>query len=656
MKGCWRFLQDMDYNIFGMVSVKKVILWFFLLVVIIMGIDLVRILSYDKIPSLPETSVSTKEDEIYAALCRGAGNIDWNELNATLHFIEKQYDTADFKLVNLIRILYEYNDSVPLDVSGRIESTLLNFRYWMDEPGENSMCYWSENHQILFSSALYLVGNLYPDRVFKHSQLTGSEQREKARKLILDWLSLRWVYGFSEFYSGVYYIEDIAALLNLIDHSGDEEIIQKSKIVLDLLFYDIATQHTQGMTVSVSGRAYESNRKGGSRENLRGIADFLINRKEIPPGMVFSLNRTDNYTIPSVFFEIANDTNHVVIKQSNGIDVGELKNEHLIGLDTKSIQTQWGMEAFTNPDVILNSLRYIKRNNLFSNHFLQHFRYLDFTLLSTFSLQKPLSKLLNPVTNGKAIQRGNTYTYRTKDYSLYAVQHYHPGDYADQHHVAGMNVGNNFSIFHTHPAALPQEAIHSPNYWVGYGRLPHVAQEGNVNLAIYHLPNKKGFLEKRLIDYTHAYFPVALFDSIRLSDHYLFGKKGNVYCALIGYNNFSFVSGEDVIQRGRNIFWILEAGSRAEDGSFASFQKRILDNKVSFDEDKLMLTYWSRNKEYRLSYCHGFSFAGKPVLTDYPRYDAPYVSAERKPQELLFEFKRKKLYLNFSACRRELIN
>lgn len=38
----------------------------------------------------------------------------------------------------------------------------------------------------------------------------------------------------------MYYKEDIAALINLIDFSEDEEITKKCKIIPDLLFYDVA--------------------------------------------------------------------------------------------------------------------------------------------------------------------------------------------------------------------------------------------------------------------------------------------------------------------------------------------------------------------------------------------------------------------------------
>ena len=41
---------------------------------------------------------------------------------------------------------------------------------------------------------------------------------------------------------------------------------------------------------------------------------------------------------------------------------------------------QWGMEAFTNPEVIENTLRYVKRHQMFSNAFLEQLRLVDINL------------------------------------------------------------------------------------------------------------------------------------------------------------------------------------------------------------------------------------------------------------------------------------
>ena len=63
----------------------------------------------------------------------------------------------------------------------RARQAILNFKYWMDEPGHDSMCYWSENHQILFAACEYLAGQLYPNEIFSNDGRKGKEKQERAR-------------------------------------------------------------------------------------------------------------------------------------------------------------------------------------------------------------------------------------------------------------------------------------------------------------------------------------------------------------------------------------------------------------------------------------------------------------------------------------------
>jgi hypothetical protein len=621
-----------------------------LVIVAIIIADIIRISKYETIPGRPSENIDLKLNELQYQLANGEEDIDWSQLEGGLEWIGNEYDCSDFRLVNLIRILYEADARIPESYQERIKKVLFNFRYWWDEPGENSMCYWSENHQILFASAEYLIGQKYPNVVFSNSDLTGREHREKARKRILDWLEMRWNYGFTEFYSGTYYTEDIGPLINLIDFAKDEEIVKKSQIIMDLLFYDLAAQSINTMFVSVSGRAYERNRKGGSGSTLGGITRYYWgDGKQRGPGMTYGMMTTQNYELPPVLSEIAKDSSNVIIKQSNGLDISELKAEGYFGTDNRSMMMQWGMECFTNPEIVRNSMAHIRNCNMFSNDFIDDFKILDFTLINWLHLEPVIVRILNPQSNGVAIQKGNTYTYKTKDYSMYTAQSYHPGTYGDQQHIFGMNIDNHFGIFHNHPALEKDVQFSSPNYWVGYGHLPHTVQDRNVNLSIYNIPEKKGMMEMALLDYTHAYFPSEQFDTASIDKNYVFGKRGETYCAFIGANDFQFrdESNDDIIQKGKQTFWITEAGSKTEDGSFEAFVKRIKNNKTSFSAETLELSYQSNGKNYWLKYGADFKIDGKTIDTDYIRYDSPYIKAEKKEETLTFSYNGKSLFHDF---------
>lgn len=631
----------------------------FIIIVLSAIIDIVSLKRNKAYPIRETIDLPALQDHIYADLIAGKQVIDWTGLDGTLKFIDYQYDCSDFKLVSLVRILYEFEDRIPAEVKSRIEKSLLKFKYWWDEPGENSMCYWSENHQILFASAEYLVGRKYPDTLFQVSGLTGKQHAAKARKRILDWMDMRWKYGFTEFYSNVYYSEDIGGMINLIDLSEDDEIVRKMEIIMDLLLFDVASQNIKTMFVSASGRAYEHSRKGGPRTTLGGITNYYWgNGDKLGPGMVYGLMTTKKYFPPRVIIEIGKDTNSVVIRQSNGLDISELKKEGYFGTDTRSMMMQLGMEAFTNDEIIRNTLSFVRENKMFSNGFLSDLKVMDFSLINWLHLEPALSRFIDPQSNGVAIQRGNTYTFKTSDYSLYSAQNYHPGTYGDQQHVAGMNIGNLFSIFHTHPALEKGKPAQSPNYWVGYGRLPHVGQEKNVSLAIYNIPDNKGLMENPLLYYSHAWFPKGEFDTTYISGNYAMGKKGRTYCALVAGTNLTFrdKAGDNLIQYGKHPFWIMEAGSEESDHSFEEFRTRILSNKCDFDSVNLALTYHSQGKIFELKFREGFKVDNQSVITDYDRFDSPYCKAARKADAITIRLNGSSLYLDYKNMTRKQEN
>lgn len=248
------------------------------------------------------------------------------------------------------------------------------------------------------------------------------------------------------------------------------------------------------------------------------------------------------------------------------------------------------------------------------------------------------------------MQRGNIYTYRTGDYSLFSMQNHHPGTYGGQHHVAGMNVGGVFGIFHAHPM---KEKQHSED-GVGYGYLPHVAQDRNVSLALYAAPESGGLARPVFPDFTYAYFPAGKFDQVEIHDRYAFGKKGDVYCAFIAMNPLRYKTEErnELVQQSAETYWITEAGSLTEDGSFETFRDRVLTNKISYNPHRKHLEYRSGNNVYSLEFGGDFLVNGALADLDYDRYESPYCQSPRKPDSLLFLFNGKSLLLDFQNMKR----
>ena len=636
-------------------------------------------------------------------------NLISENLEGAIERIDVREDCADFTACGLIRFYIENKHRLADKNKEEIKKCLTNFKYWMDQYDgrADSMCHWSENHQIMFSSTEYLVGCTWPDAVFADGK-TGGEHITMALERIEAWMHQRYYYGFSEYYSNNYYPEDIAPMANFIQfaRAEDSESVQRMKIVMDIIWIDIATQsfkyvdqngNTQYAFMSASGRMYMDNKSSDDTGNrLRPYINLVLengNDYETNSNRFFvCFKRMYNaevdgkpiYEVPEVVKAIFDDpAKEQIVKSSNGITLDELVANGLVGQDVYQILMQMGMEAFSNKEVIDNSIDYLNKNKLFNNSFLNDFKLVNLWPLTLTNSLGFASGLLNPSTNGKAIQRGNVYTYQTPYYSMSTTQEHFAGDYADQHHINLANLASNLSIY----TAQPMRNSTRGQYWVGYGRLPYSVQDKNVNVSIYTIPQSTGLLEPHIVKYTHAYFPVGLFDEVNLehiSEGYVFGRKGDTYimlCALSDgdgklafKNDMAGVTEEEltndrskikesvkelieasgdlrydlIFEGGKAHAWITELGSIEENGSFSQFVSEMLGNRCEFGD--MTVTYESGDRTFDVKYDEHFKINGQTISTDYARFENAYVvggKIERGAKVMEFSFSGNTLTLDF---------
>jgi hypothetical protein len=643
---------------------KIILLILFALVAVIAwtAYEVVRNNAVEKLPARPDNRMfNLAVDGVLVALEEGR-EYDSAVLEDASAYVGHRYDCSDFRLQSMARILYAHRDSISEADYELIKRTFLEFKYWMDQPGNDSMCYWSENHQLLFATSEFLAGQYWPDEMFTNAWMSGRQHQAQARERILTWLELRWLYGFTEWYSNTYYVEDIAPLANLIDFADDEEIVVKAKIVLDLMLYDLASQSWKGTFISSSGRMYANGKRYPEKNGMQAVIDHIWDpaRWGREPsdrvGMDQNFIRARNYEVPPVIRAIGKDDGRAVeIRASTGLDIDELEAEGLLGTEDRQIMMQWAMEAFSNPEIIENTMDYMNKADMFPNEFLHDLKDFNHVLLRYTGAMPAISNYLNPVTNGTAIQRANTYTWKTPDYMLASAQAYHPGSFGDQQHLWNAVLSREVSVFVTHPAKpLSAEGALSlsPGYWVGGGRLPHVAQDRNVVLNLFDIPEEPGFMEGTVQDFTHAHFPRERFDEVVLEGRYAFGRAGTSYAALIARNPLHYSEGmsDDLVQPGRESYWVFEAGSARDDGSFAGFMQRVRSNPVRYESGSLF--YESSGRSLELRYRGDFAIDGEVQDLDYPRFDAPYVKAPRKPEVIRIEHDGKTLLLDFYGLKR----
>ncbi|MBT4139747.1 MAG: hypothetical protein HOE48_17645, partial [Candidatus Latescibacteria bacterium] len=249
-------------------------------------------------------------------LCRlelSQGPIDEDCIRAALEHINNRKDCADFSFVGLMRLCYQYPQHSLLSpqLLEEIHSTILNFKYWVDEPGHDLMFFWTENHQILFNTAEYLAGQLFPTKTFPNANLTGAQHMEKARVKILNWINLRARIGFSEWDSNCYYDEHMAPLINLADFAADPTIANAASKLLDVMFFDIAVDSFNGVFATSHGRTYP-------RHLLKEEGDALTTTQKIAfdkgtftsanSMTAVSLATSYRYRVPEIIQQVANHT------------------------------------------------------------------------------------------------------------------------------------------------------------------------------------------------------------------------------------------------------------------------------------------------------------------------------------------------------------
>ena len=171
-----------------------------------------------------------------------------------IQVIDARRDCSDFVLAALLRMKM-LNLCTP-EESAEIRRASLGFRYWMDEPGNDAMCFNSENHTLLFHGCQLLAGLLYPEDIFSNSGHTGREQAALALPRIREWLDKVEARGFEEFNSGTYMPITIAAMLNVVDFSGDEKLSARMAAQIDRILRDLAQHSFGGGVISPQGRVY----------------------------------------------------------------------------------------------------------------------------------------------------------------------------------------------------------------------------------------------------------------------------------------------------------------------------------------------------------------------------------------------------------------
>lgn len=254
-------------------------------------------------------------EAVYQQLaCLEAGRADLfreEEVMRSVRYVNARYDCADFAIHGVLRLYAKYGTSGIFSemLLEEMKKCILSFQYAQDENGKSMMFMRSENHAMLFYSAEYLAGLLFPKEVFSNSGQNGLFHIQKGKAGAARWIREKGTWGFSEWHSNTYYEENIISLLDIWEFGEEyDPIHHQSKALLDFICLLIASHSLKGIMAVTHGRCYEKSLiypilEGISHINwlLFGVPDRLVGRISMGAAALLS----SGYQAPEVSKRLA---------------------------------------------------------------------------------------------------------------------------------------------------------------------------------------------------------------------------------------------------------------------------------------------------------------------------------------------------------------
>ena len=378
-----------------------------------------------------------------------------------LDLIERRVDCADFLMSGLIRYLREY--PVPAATTARIRRIMLGWRYWMDMDGADGMCFWSENHSLMFYSCAMFCGAMYPDDRFTLANMTGRALSAWGRARVAAWLSDAEERGFEEFNSAVYMCLTFVALLNLVDYA-DKAISARAARVADDLLRGLARHTFRGGFIAPMGRVY------------RGVL------YPFAQGAMALMNLADG---------------------EQPYDFGEgwlgfyATSRYRLPDDLKALMASPASLTYTtgNARIVLE-----KRA--------------DWCLTSVACPREPFERWPRVESDD------GTHAYaKSRNEHFHGTTDFRPGGFGYQQHLWTAALDGAAILFANHPGATSEDGDMRPGYWHGNGAFPAISQRENTLGAIYRIP------DAHPIRYIHVYAPRCRFDAFGFEGQWLFASR-----------------------------------------------------------------------------------------------------------------------------------
>ncbi len=470
---------------------------------------------------------------------------DYENIYETLDQIESRMDCADFLVCALIRYIKNYEISPEL--RERVKEVLLNFRYWMDETGSDAMCFWSENHSLLFYVCAMNAGEMYPDDVFTRSKLPGRELYVRNREKVIEWIEDVEKHGFEEFLSGIYMCITFIALLNVVDFTEDT-ISKRAAALIDKIFYMLSIHTFKGSVIAPQGRVY--------RDVIYPFGQGL-------QSLINMLNPKNPYSYGEGWLGFYATSKYPLPFSMVSLMEKQIKNEYMTGNALICLNK--------TENYILTSVQSPREDEGF-----QRWKNISFY---------------------KECDTGSHEYVKSLNERFHGTTCFEPGVYGYQQHMWSAALSPDTLIFVNHPGGPCDESSLRPGYWFGNGVMPAVKQSGQAIASIYVIP------EEHPINFTHIHWAKCRFEEMKEKGSWLLGKKGDGFIGIWSsgkketYNDRLF-DAEYRIYSGKTAY-LCVCSDTGECRDLEEFYQFCLSYKPVFHRESLVL---STEKEIVLTY------------------------------------------------------
>jgi hypothetical protein len=301
-------------------------------------------------------SAAKYETNLFAEIAKIELN-KWSKLDSesimkAVDHVGQRTSDSPILLVGLLGMVYRYfeHPSFPENLKRPIEDCILNFKYWLDEPGKDALDFNSESNAILFHTCEILAGQRYPDLIFSNTEQSGLWHREKGEKLAIDWMRNRGSGGFMDWDSNCYYEQVILALSHLTSLAENDTVHELAAVLLDKMLFAMAVNSYKGVFGSSHGRTCASMIKSAQLEATSGISHMLWGMGVYNHHILGTVGlASSDYAYPTFFADIATDMPEEMWSKERHVRLPQ------IGEDSTPSGVEVNTVVYKTPDYMLSS-------------------------------------------------------------------------------------------------------------------------------------------------------------------------------------------------------------------------------------------------------------------------------------------------------------